>query len=119
MAYAALHLVTPLFVVMGHTGCGAVTACVDANLKEDKEAQSVEALLQLIEPGLKNLDLKLAYPALLDAAVEANVRWSVKQLADRPAVKEALGDGRILLVGAVYELATGRVRFLDPRPLSE
>jgi carbonic anhydrase len=112
MAYAALHLATPLFVVMGHTACGAVTACLDAKLKEDKESESVEALLELIDPGLKNVDLKLARPALLDAAVEANVRWSVKQLAERPAVKQALGEGRILLVGAVYELDTGTVRFL-------
>jgi carbonic anhydrase len=113
MAYAALHLGTPLFVVMGHTGCGAVTACLDAKIKEDKEPQSVEALLELIEPGLKNVDLKLAYPALLEAAVEANVRWSVKQLAGRPAVKQALREGQIVLVGAVYELATGKVRFLE------
>jgi carbonic anhydrase len=43
----------------------------------------------------------------------ANVRWSVQQFADRPAVKQALREGRILLVGTVYELATGNVRFLE------
>src|SRR6476659_1773858 len=37
LAYAALHLVTPLFVVLGHGTCGAVTAAVDARLKKVKE----------------------------------------------------------------------------------
>src|SRR5436305_8985823 len=85
VAYAALHLRTPLFVVMGHAGCGAVTAALDAKLKKAREPERIEALLKLIEPGLKGLDLTPAYPRLLDTAVEANVRWSLRQLADLPA----------------------------------
>jgi carbonic anhydrase len=112
VAYAALHLETPLFVVMGHTGCRAVTAALDAKLKTAKEPESIEALVKLIDPGLKDLDLTLTQAALLDAAVEANVRWSVKQLAGLPGAKPAIAAGRIALVGAVYELATGKVRFL-------
>src|SRR5437762_13276363 len=56
IAYAALHLRTPLFVVLGHAGCGAVTAAVDARLKKVKEPERIEALLRLIDPGLKDLD---------------------------------------------------------------
>jgi len=111
-AYAALHLATPLFVVMGHSGCGAVTAALEARLKKAKEPESIETLVKLIDPGLKDLDTSLAPPALLDAAVEANVRWSMKQLADLPATKRVIAANRAVLVGAVYELATGKVRFL-------
>src|SRR5262245_27510236 len=78
MAYAAFHLRTPLFVVMGHAGCGAVTAALDAKLKKAKEPERIEVLVKLIEPGLKDLDINAAYPAALAAAVEANVRWSVR-----------------------------------------
>jgi carbonic anhydrase len=113
IAYAALHLGTPLFVVMGHAGCGAVAAAVDARVKKAKEPERIEALLKLIEPGLKGLDLALAAPARLDAAVEANVRWSVRQLAELDGARAALKAGRIKLVGAVYDLASGRVRFPD------
>ena len=60
----------PLFVVMGHAGCGAVTAALDAKLKKAKEPERIEALVKLIEPGLKDLDLKPAYPAVLGAAVD-------------------------------------------------
>jgi carbonic anhydrase len=112
VAYAALHLATPLIVVLGHTGCGAVTAALDAKLKKVKEPEAIETLVKLIGPGLKNLDMTLAFPALVDAAVEANVRWSTKQLGDLPGTKKAIADRRITLVGAVYELSTGKVRYL-------
>jgi carbonic anhydrase len=112
LSYAAQHLGTPLFVVMGHTGCGAVTAALDAKLKKAKEPERIEVLVKLIEPGLKDLDMKASYPAALSAAVEANVRWSVAQLAGLAGPKEAIRDGRVILAGAIYELETGRVRFL-------
>jgi carbonic anhydrase len=112
VAYAALHLRTPLFVVMGHAGCGAVTAALDAKLKKAKEPELIEALVKLIEPGLKDLDLKLEFPSLLDAAVEANVRWSLRQLTDIPAARKAVKRHQCVFVGAVYDLQTGKVRFL-------
>ena len=68
--------------------------------------------IKLIEPGLKDLDVKLAYPALLDAAVEANVRWSLRQLTDIPGAKLGVQRHRCAFVGAVYDLQTGKVRFL-------
>jgi carbonic anhydrase len=114
IAYAALHLRTPLFVVLGHAGCGAVTAAVDSKLKKTNEPERIEALLKLIEPGLEDLDLKLAYPRLLDAAVEANVRWSLRQLTVIPAARLAIEHYQIVVVGAVYDLQTGKVRFLMP-----
>jgi hypothetical protein len=82
---------------MGHTGCGAVTAALDAKLKKAKEPERIEVLVKLIEPGLKDLDMKAPYPAALAAAVEANVRWSVAQLAGLTGPKEAIRDGRIKL----------------------
>jgi carbonic anhydrase len=45
--------------------------------------------------------------------VEANVRWSMRQLLALPEAKPALLEKRVTLAGAVYELNTGRVRFLD------
>ena len=34
-------------------------------------------------------------------------------LAETPECRRALAEGRGMLVGAVYELSTGHVRFLD------
>jgi len=46
------------------------------------------------------------------AAVEANVRWSMHQLLDTPEGKARMAESVAKLVGAIYELNTGRVRFL-------
>jgi carbonic anhydrase len=112
IAYAGLHLRTPLFVVLGHSGCGAVTAALDAKLKKAHEPEPIEALVRLIDPGLANLDLALPADARLAAAVEANVRWSVRQLAALPTARQATDRHRCELIGAVYDLRTGSVRFL-------
>jgi carbonic anhydrase len=44
--------------------------------------------------------------------VEANVRWSMQQLRGTPEGKARMAEGVLKLVGAIYELRTGRVRFL-------
>jgi carbonic anhydrase/SulP family sulfate permease len=46
--------------------------------------------------------------------VERNVRRQVEVLRSTPpTLSERVGDGRLAIVGAVYELATGQVHFLD------
>ena len=49
---------------------------------------------------------------LLAAAVEANVRWSMHQLMETAGGKNAVKKGA-RLVGAIYEIRSGRVRFLS------
>ena len=46
------------------------------------------------------------------AAVAANVRWSMHQLLETPEVQARLVEGTMKLVGGIYELESGRVRFL-------
>lgn len=113
--YASYHLHTPVFVVLGHEGCGAVTAAVDALLGEGREPAHIARLVETITPGLMQLDRKLPREELIDAAVEANVRWSMQQLRGIPEAKRALQEKRVELVGAVYSLRSGVVRFLDER----
>jgi carbonic anhydrase len=112
LEYAWYHLHVPLLVVMGHEGCGAVTAALDAKLKQATEPERIETLVRMIEPGLKDIDTRLPAEKLLSAAVKANVRWSMAQLAELPEVKKALADRRFEMIGAVYELETGKVSVL-------
>jgi carbonic anhydrase len=113
LQYAVAHLHTQLVVVLGHEGCGAVAATVEEMLHKAKEPEHIESLIKSIKPGLKKLDLRLDQDTLLRAAVEANVRWSMRELLALPEAKRALRDKRVTMVGAVYELSSGRVRFLD------
>jgi len=113
LQYAARHLHTPLFVVMGHEGCGAVKAAIAARLDGARHAGRIEVLLEQIDPALDGLDLQAPPAELLSAAVEANVRQTMRDLLETPEAKVRMAAGGMKLVGAVYELDTGRVRFLD------
>ena len=112
LQYAGVHLRTPLFVVLGHEGCGAVKAALAVKHDGARERSRIALLLENILPGLQEVDARLAPEDLLDAAVEANVRWSMHQLLETPEAKARIAEGVMKMVGAVYELHTGRVRFL-------
>ena len=108
MQYAGVYLRTPLFVVLGHEGCGAVQAALAAKLKGTRQGRHIEALLANILPGFEHLNPSALTMA---SAVEANVRWSMHQILETPEGKAGVARG-VKLVGAIYELETGRVRFL-------
>ncbi len=112
LQYAGVHLGTPLFVVLGHEGCGAVQAALAAKRGGAPERERIARLLDAIVPGLDRVDPALTPEAQLHAAVEANVRWSMRQLLETPEARARAAEGLLKLVGAVYELDTGRVRFL-------
>lgn len=112
LQYAAVHLRTPLFVVLGHEGCGAVQAALAKMFHGARERSRIATLLRGIIPGLKGMRAGRNTKARLNAAVEANVRWSMRQLHATPEVQARQIEGVMKLVGAVYELTTGRVRFL-------
>ena len=113
LQYASLHLHTPLFVVLGHEGCGAVEAALAAAHEGAEHGERIARLLDSILPAVAGVDPSLPASEQMAAAVEANVRWSMRQLLDTPEAQLRQAEGRIRLVGAIYELETGRVRFLD------
>ena len=113
LGYALRHLNTRLVVVMGHEGCGAVTAALDAIDGKGAEPKFIANLLKHITPAIKDLDPKLSGDARVNAGVEANVRASMRLLAQIPEGRAVLENKDFRLVGAVYELGTGKVRFLD------
>jgi carbonic anhydrase len=113
MQYAGAHLHTPLFVVLGHEGCGAVKAAVDSKLDAIEHRSRIQILVNNILPGLPEFDAKAAPEEHLARAVEANVRWSMHQLLETPEAKRAVQEERAKLVGAVYEIASGHVKFLQ------
>ncbi len=111
--YAAIHLGTPLFMVLGHERCGAVSAALKASHDEGEHSGPINRLLNKIRPALRDLPTGLSAEAELDAAVEANVRWSMHQIRETPQAEARLADGTLKLVGARYDLDTGHVTFYD------
>jgi carbonic anhydrase len=113
MQYAAAHLKTPLFVVLGHEGCGAIHATLDAKIHGIQPLSRVKALVDGILPALSDLDLQLPMSELLSKAVEANVRWTMHQVLESPEGRMRQKEGLLKLVGAIYEIESGRLRFLS------
>ena len=111
LQYAGVHLHTPLFVVLGHEGCGAVNAALAAETLSSEPAH-ISRLLDDILPGLRDLPHASSPQQQMRLAVEANTRWSMRQILETPEAKARTVEGRMKLVGGIYELETGRVRFL-------
>jgi len=113
LQYAGTHLKTPLFVILGHEGCGAVQAALAVKFRGARERSRIEDLLQSVLPALDAIDPTLAPDEQLAAAVEANVRWTMRQVLATPEAQARQAEGVMQLVGAVAEITTGRVRFLE------
>jgi len=114
LQYAGSYLETRLFVVLGHEGCGAITAALATAHEGEQFRSRVQLLLARILPGLPDLDPTLSFEEQASRAVESNVRWTVRQILDTPEAQARVAEGRTKIVGAVYEIETGRVRLLPP-----
>jgi carbonic anhydrase len=113
LQYAGVHLKTPLLVVLGHEGCGAIQAALETMHKGVQHRSRIRLLVDSLLPGLAELDPHLPPSAQLAQAVERNVRWTVRTIIESPEGQARVAEGRVKFVGAIYEIETGRVRFLD------
>ncbi|MEX2395259.1 MAG: carbonic anhydrase [Actinomycetota bacterium] len=100
VAFACARFGTPLVVVLGHTGCGAVDATVRAMRGEGPALPGLPKIIDRITEALEG--------APEEDPIRANVRASVRTLTRR---LEAT-DCDPTIVGAVYSLETGEVEFL-------
>jgi carbonic anhydrase len=115
LQYAGHHLQTPLFVVLGHEGCGAVHAALQAKYDGAKHRSRIQILVDTILPAIPEFDSKLKPRDRLERAIESNVRWTVRQIVNTPEGQARVTEGRMKIVGAIYEIGTGRVRFLQSK----
>ena len=110
LEYAAKVTGAKLIVVMGHTSCGAVKGAID-----DVKLGNLTALLAEIQPAIVAAGPPRGTSkdkAFVERVAEANVRMGMKEIhAKSPVLDEMLKAGTIGLVGAMYEVETGKVVF--------
>jgi carbonic anhydrase len=111
MQYAAAHLQTPLFVVLGHEYCGAVQAALDTLHRGAQHDSRIQILVDSIVPGLGGVDPDATDS--LSRGVEQNVRWTVRQIRNTAEAQARKVEGRMRIVGVVFEIATGKLRVLN------
>lgn len=113
LEYAVEVLGTPLLLVLGHTHCGAVSAAVKVVEEDLTVPGRIFVLIDGLEPSV--LRAREQKPVdLIDAAARENVRRQVKRLKTiSPLVSAAIAAGECDVAGAIYDMDTGEVIFLD------
>jgi len=102
IAYAIVALGASLVMVLGHSECGAVKSALET--KERALPASIKDLVALVNTGGETN---------LNQAIAANVRASVAKLKSlEPTMTQYIESRRIKVVGAVYDLASGKVSVL-------
>lgn len=116
--FAASRFSTKLVVVLGHSQCGAVLACLEELRRPaGNPSRNLRSIVDRVRPSVEGLfatDLRHDKPALVKQAVRANIRASVDHLRHGSELLEQLiQDDGLLVVGAEYSLETGVVEFFD------
>ena len=109
LEYGVAVLGTKVIMVLGHTSCGAVDATVAALQKGNDLPGHIADLVRAMKPGIEPT-LKQPGDDLRQRAVVANVRANVKRLQEStPILADMIKAGKLRVVGAVYDLPTGKV----------
>ena len=100
--YPVVHTGTETIVVVGHTGCGAVTATYDALTAGISDLPGIEhcinVLKPLLAPGVEALPDDLSRADAINHLVEYNVDQQIAALLDSDDV-----PGRVDIFGVVYD----------------
>ena len=113
LQYAGAHLNTQLFVVLGHEGCGAVDAALATRDRGEQHRSRIQLLVTHILPALPPFNPQFSPKERAAEAVENNIRWTVAQILSTPEGRTRSTEGKVRIVGALFELTTGRVRFFE------
>ena len=114
--FAAATFGTNLVLVMGHTQCGAIKATVEhIENAQAIQSENIHDIVSRIRPHIFTITQAqgVPYEQKMTQAIEANVRASVEQLSHSSRLIERLvAEGRLTITGAVFELGSGKVRWL-------
>lgn len=105
--YAVEHFGTPLIMVLGHEKCGAITAAVEGV----QAAGHVKAVVESIQPAV--LAAKGEAGDVVHNCVVMNARRVAQQIrTSDPILRPLVESGKVRVVAADYDLATGKVALL-------
>lgn len=114
--YGAEHLGVPLVVVLAHTKCGAVTAVV----KNEPVTENIGKLVAPIVPAVQGVKSRFASSGvdeLISRSIEANMWQAINDIyAKSPLLKKMAAEGKIKVVGALYDIDSGEVHWFGEHP---
>ena len=106
LEYACNVAGSKLILVLGHTSCGAVTAACNK-----VDMGNITSLLSKITPAVESFGKA---PVEVDEVAARNVELNILRIREESKIlSEMESDGRILIVGGIYDVATGKVTLVD------
>jgi carbonic anhydrase len=112
LEYAVAELHTPLIMVLGHSGCGAVAATIKSLDQNITLPGHLPSLVTSLTPAVEAA--KGEAGDLLTNAIKDNVRLNVSRLRTASPILSAAVQSQVLrVVGGYYELASGEVELID------
>ncbi|MCK4413400.1 MAG: carbonic anhydrase [Candidatus Eisenbacteria sp.] len=131
LEYAAIHLETPLIVVLGHSSCGAIIAALASDRKaqvdsevpgrnDRKASESGAALMKALRPAIETARAGALETAsggeLIDQIALVHARAVKGEIVSRsPLIARRLDAGKLALAAAFYDMRTGGVTILRSR----
>ncbi len=114
LEFAAEYLGSPVLVIMGHEGCGAVAAAAsDAK----PPTPNLKSIVAKIRPALETLQASRGSSRFLRLAERANVHLSSRNILQKsPLLRKKVSAGNLTLIKALYRLRTGQVIRLPDEP---
>lgn len=126
MEYACAVAGAKLVLVVGHTKCGAVNAAVDliCSKKTAAEATGCVNLDSLVTEIQQSVDLRTCKrddewlpgekAAYANEVSRRNVLRTMRKIRERSSTLDSLvKDGKIAILGALYDVSTGEVSFFQ------
>jgi carbonic anhydrase len=104
-----------VIVVLGHTHCGAVKGTIDRVQVEELGLDKLNELIEALEPAVAAVvkegeDRSSKNKDLVERAIRKNVALTIDRIRERsPDIKAMEEEGKIKIVGAIYDIATGKV----------
>ena len=116
--FACQQFGTQLIVVLGHTGCGAISATIGSLLGDPGEiSPNLAAIVDRISPAVQPIISKVDgddREDILNKAIRANINYSAQQLESGSEIlRDLVKQKKLTTVGAEYSIESGRVEFLD------
>lgn len=108
IAFAVLELHVRCIVVMGHAGCGGITAAL-----HHAQTQDVPFLSDWIDLLAPAVERTRGQPDLQTATEREGVKLSLQRLMSFPFVAEKVKAGELILEGTRFGIAEGKLEWLD------
>nr|PZN88240.1 MAG: carbonate dehydratase [Pseudomonadota bacterium] len=116
LEFAALNLRVKHIVVLGHSGCGGILACLEQSAARQSEARFISNWMSILDEARTRILASAAGRSMAELRAELEregIKVSLQNLRSFPCIKTLESKSRIHLHGAHFEIATGNLSVLN------